>query len=573
MIGAFAYLTARTVRNRLVSMAHRIRQPRYAIGLLLLLAYFGFLIWGGVQGKSGRGPSGLLQTDGARAIVPAALAIMLLSSWISGNALYALAFTRAEVAMLLPAPVTRRGLILYKIWRAQLPILLNVLIFTLIWGSRSPTLPRALSAVGLYVMFATLHLHRLGAALVMSSAIEHGRAAVRRNWVSYVMALGVVVTMAVVVMDAGSHADGGDAGGASLLTRAIATLSVPWVKVILTPFALIAGPSLARTYAEWGVALAGAVAMLALHLVWVLKSHTAFEETAAEQSERVQAMRESFRKRGVATPETPKASPRFTFPLRPLGPPAVAIVWKNSLAFIRTFRPGQLLFVMAMPAVTGGIFGVKSGHTLETVAGICAMLAAVLLLAGGMTARNDLRGDLLNLSSLKTVPLSGSALVLAEVSSSALPLALMQCALLWTALAALQLSRHPMAGGVAVSVAISLPAGIAGLNLIASTIRNGVAVLFPAWVRLGGDGGPGFEVMGQAMIGLLAMLIGLIAVAIAPALVTLAIVAWIQPPPSVSIVASVTLGAVAAFGESYLVMIWLGRVLDRTEPAASLSPS
>lgn len=573
MTGALAYLAARTMRNRAVSMARRVRQPRYAIGLVMLIAYFGFLIWGGVSGAArGGARTGFLQSDVGRAIMPAVYALILLTSWISGNALMALAFTRAEVAMLFPAPLTRRELLLYKLGRAQVPILFNVVILSLLWGSRNPNLPRVLSAVGVYVMLATLYLHRMGAALVMSSAAEYGRAALKRNWVSYVMALVVTITMAMVVVDASSHAGAGGPGGSTMIKQAIAALSLPWVRIVLTPFALITGPSLARTYAEWGTSLLGALGMFALHLLWVLRSHAAFEETAVEQSERLHAKLESFRKRGVAPPAQPKTGSRVTIPLRPVGHPAVAIIWKNSLNFIRTFRPGQLLFVLAMPAVTGGIFGVRSGNILETVAGLCALFAFILLLLGGLTARNDLRGDLLNLSSIKTLPLAGSTVVLAEVSSSALPLALMQCALLWVSLASLQMSKHPMPSGVALSLAFSLPVGIAALNLIASTIRNGVAVLFPSWVRLGGDSGAGFEVMGQVMVGVLAMLLGLVVMAILPTLVTLAIVAWIQPPPAVSIFASVVLGAVAAFGESYLVMIWLGRVLERTEPSASLSP-
>jgi len=34
---AFFYLTARTTRNRVVSMARRLKQPRYAIGFLFVL--------------------------------------------------------------------------------------------------------------------------------------------------------------------------------------------------------------------------------------------------------------------------------------------------------------------------------------------------------------------------------------------------------------------------------------------------------------------------------------------------------------------------------------------------------
>ena len=107
------------------------------------------------------------------------------------------------------------------------------------------------------------------------------------------------------------------------------------------------------------------------------------------------------------------------------------------------------------------------------------------------------------------------------------------------------------------------------MNLLASTIQNGVAVLFPAWVRLGGEGGAGgFEVMGQAMLAMFAMFLGFVALMIVPVLVTAFVLMYLKPPPALAISSIVVVGAIAIAAESYGVMAWLGRVLERTEPAS-----
>ncbi len=56
----------------------------------------------------------------------------------------------------------------------------------------------------------------------------------------------------------------------------------------------------------------------------------------------------------------------------------------------------------------------------------CPALASTTMLFGPMTMRNDLRSDLARLPILKTLPLAGRKIVLAEILSSALPVALTQ---------------------------------------------------------------------------------------------------------------------------------------------------
>lgn len=569
MTRTFAFLILTQFRNRLVRMAKRAKKPRYAIGMILGIAYIWFFFLGPMTGQAQGMRAGLFQQDAARAIAPVILMLVLATTWFGGATLNALAFTPAEMSMLFPAPVSRRALILYKLGTAQLPIILNAMILSLIFDRGPAAIPKPLAVVSLWVTFSTLHLHRLGAALVHASTIEHGKSGLKRNWFSHVVSILIFATvMGVFVTIPIEAAGGGRSGGvAGMLAPLTEALSRPLVQAALYPFAIIIAPAFSRSVGEWGYAMISSVLLMALHFLWVMRSQVAFEEAADEASRDRQQLIDAWRKRGtVAKPRAAKS--RFgEIGLQPTGHPAVAIIWKNTLAFFRTVRPLQIVATLLMPTIVIGYFGWKKGDPGVAIAGICAIYALVLWMAGGSQVRNDLRSDMLNLTQLKSLPLRGREIVFAEVVSSALPLAVMQLVLLDIALVALQLSKHPFPMGVANSLAVTIPIGLAALNLVNSTLRNATAVLFPSWQKLGAEGAGGFEIIGQQMLTMLALLLGFLLLMVVPALVTLFMTMYVQPPAVVSIVFSVVVASAALGAECYGLIAWLGRVFERTEPS------
>jgi hypothetical protein len=142
------------------------------------LLYFWF-IFGGSDAFSGepRDPSplpGLIRTVG-----PLLLAFYAAAAWIFGKA-DALAFRPAEVHLLFAGPLTRRDLLRYKLLHAQVPLLFTSTFVTL--ATYGATLPWWLRFPSVWVLFATLQLHQMAAALVHEAARQQGLISWRRNW-------------------------------------------------------------------------------------------------------------------------------------------------------------------------------------------------------------------------------------------------------------------------------------------------------------------------------------------------------------------------------------------------------
>ncbi|MGH7581150.1 MAG: putative ABC exporter domain-containing protein, partial [Gemmatimonadales bacterium] len=192
MSGALSYLATRSARNRLRRQLRRLRTPRYAVALVLGLGYLWAIgVW---QHRPASEPLGV-RPETVELLGAAGVLVMLLWIWVFGADRRALAFTRAEVTWLFPAPLVRRQLIQYKLVRGQFIILFNVALWTILlsrgWAGAEPWR----RAGGIWILLTTLALHRLGVALFRSSLAEHGRAGVRNRAVTLVLLamLGAVV--------------------------------------------------------------------------------------------------------------------------------------------------------------------------------------------------------------------------------------------------------------------------------------------------------------------------------------------------------------------------------------------
>src|SRR5215218_4918642 len=193
---AFAYLTWHTLRNRTWTRIRRARNPRYAISAVIGAVYFWFFL----IHNPGRVPRAIGGNFNDMWVVIATLGLVIFATswWLFGGDRTTLAFSLPETSFLFPAPLSRRAIIGYKLFRAQLAIMINAAIFIFLMRRGIGYLPSGYRAISLWTLFTTLNFHRVAAALVRTSWIEHDRHAFRRNVLPTVviatMIIGVIVT-------------------------------------------------------------------------------------------------------------------------------------------------------------------------------------------------------------------------------------------------------------------------------------------------------------------------------------------------------------------------------------------
>lgn len=563
---AFAYLTWHTLKNRTWTRVRRARNPRYALSAIIGAVYFWFFL----IHNPGKVPQEIGSNFNDMWVVVAVLGLVMFAAswWLFGGDKTTLAFSLAETSFLFPAPLSRRAIIGYKLFRAQLAILINAAIFIFLMRRGIGYLPSGYRAISLWMLFTTLNFHRVGAALVRTAWIEHKRHAARQNAIPTLVVATLIIGVAVAALDgwpavvAMYHKDGFfDAiGGARRL------LDTAPASYVLWPVRALVAPVFAMTVAEWAAALPSAFLVLMLHVWWVLRTDAAFEESAIAASyERVRRI-EAFRSRRLTAPRAEEIS-RSGLSLPTRGHPAIAIVWKNLLCLRRTIQLKVFIAPLIMASVWGWAFAGDRG-VIGAVAIGCASLVGLFTFFGPMLVRNDLRQDMQNLTALKTLPLAGRTIVMAEVMSSALPVAAAQYVVLIIGGICAVLMNDPLPPKLVISIVLAALPALLAFSTVMVAVQNGAPVLFPSWVRLGSTVGGGMENLGQGVMsmGIILILVGLMLI---PALGVAAFSVWFLKPLGLAagLFAGIVNGSITLGAEVFGVFSILGRALEKTEPS------
>ncbi len=569
MTGALLYLTGSRVRNRSRLLLARARRPKYLLIYVLGSAYLWLLLLGPHSSRPG-------SPAAASAIINLMApfyALVLARWWLLPTNAKALAFTPAEVQFLFPAPLTRPQLLHFKLMRHQLVLLLSTLIWTLlIRRSGAGTAPDLLRALALWILFSTLFLQRLGAALTRAAALEHGWAGVRRRMVTLLVVAAVLVLAAMTAAgQAASFRDSVHRGGPAGVLEGLSVIAgSPPLSVALWPIRALLRPVFESAFDKWAMAMLPAIGILALSYLWVMTSDHAFEQAAVEASAR-RARRFSI----DGGTGLQSSSHRWSLPLPRDGRRADALTWKNMVSALRTFEWPAALAV-GVPLIGGVIFALfEPGMGLREVLGWFALVwMGFLVLAGPQWVRFDLRRDLRRMDLLRTAPLSGREVVTGEITATAIVLSFYQALLAAVALAGLAASPELSdwsdlfrAAGLTVIPLLPL------VNLFTVGVQNGGALLYPEWVRSERHPG-GIAALGQTVIGLVATAALLAVVLAAPAGV--AWLVWLGASGTIGNWAVPIGGALAALllgAEAWLFLGWLGGVFERFDAAeALLSP-
>ncbi len=631
LAGAVAFYTVASLRNRLRAQLRRLRSPR---ALVAVAAGGGYVWWFLVRPVSaGAAPATLTGAAWLPRLAALGLTLLAATWWLarpaggsgagaapggrgaSGGPARALAFTPAEEHLLFPAPVSRRGLVRWKLWRAQLAILVNTLIWAVVLrgGGGEPGAWRR--AAALWVLVSALFLHRLGAALVTGGwharAVEEDDAALdgaegaapdapgfRRAWRLRRVAPAAAFAAAGGALLAGAAreqarlAAAWDAGLLAFLDAAGAALDHPAARLALAPARALLAPLFAAPggAAAWGRAMGPALALLALHYLWVLRTDAAVQEVALAAGERRRAGAAPGDARDALTaPARPRRFARRRAPrLAPVGPPAVALVWKNLVAAARAVALARVLAMYAVVAAGVLVVAARTPRLAELAGVVAGVWGAMLVFAGPTWVRVDLRHDLVHLPFLRAAPLSGRAVVAAEVAASVLALTGLQLAAFALLLAASFGARDGFGFTAAERLAgtLALTLALPGVNAALLTVHNAAALLFPAWVRAPAAGPRGIESMGQNLV-LTVLTVAAATVVLAPAALAGAAVWW-----GIGRLAGGAADAAGAWGASGAweawalapaalvatavslavlapVVAWLGGVFDRTDPPAA----
>jgi ABC-2 type transport system permease protein len=567
MSGAFVYLAVCSMRNRLHVRLRRLREPRYFLGLVIGMAYVGFVLTRPTPAAFQSGPLPRLDDGGLAVGLVGAVGLLFATAvaWIlPGSGRPALTFSRADVQFLFTAPLSRRQLLHYKLLRSQAGAILGSALVTLVFR------PRTLSQgwtffLGTMLVMATVNLHLTGVSLRRESLRVHGTAAVARQWLPLALVIAAVSIVGVAI--AFHWAALSSVSTPRELFGSIRDIGELWpVRIVLWPFLALMRLPLSNGAAQFFAALPLAFAALLANYLWVIRSDVAFEEAAARDAEQ----HTRYRRAGARAPSLPKRRPE-PFLLRPTGRPEIALLWKNLILSTRAARLATLWRVMPVLVLVAFVVSQAARTAADALATIAALAAAGVTLIGPQVLRNDLRQDLAQIATLKQWPLSGATIVRGEVLAPTLMLSAIVATLVTVALLLSTRVTFDMhldwPGRISLAVATMLVAP--GIILVQVVVQNALAILFPAWMDLGATSARGMEVMGQRVLAAGGIIVA-VGLALLPALVVSALASVAVRTVFHVNSALVPAGAasVTLLAESLLAIAALGRVVDRTDASA-----
>jgi ABC-2 type transport system permease protein len=516
MIGASLYIVVCTARNRLRVRLRRLREPRYLLGAIVGVAYLYFTVFARVRGGRAaprRRPSaaqsaGLAAALQAQSIGLAAMFVLALAAlaWVFPGNSGLLDFTPAETDFLMPAPVTRRQLLLHRLMRSQIGLLFAAVMPAIFFPSGSG-LARIRVAVGLWLVLVTAKVYFTGVTLARTK-LDVMTAGGR--WAASAPLAVLLATTTIVISSIWRAFAGHPVESPVEAVHRLGTVATNGAAgVVLVPIVVLLRPLVAPWPLPFLAALVPAALVLAATSAWVLRSDGIFEEAAAAVAARRSAVR--------APREAASARSRtIRWTLGPRGRPEAIFLWTNGVRLLRATTGAALIryiVPLALVAVSLGtalLAGNRARGTAMTLCSFAIGAAVFTVLLGPQVVRIDLRDDLRHLEVLKTWPLGAPAVIRGEMLCAG---ALLTGAA-WLSIASAtilsaagfpRLSLDWRLSGSA-TAAVLAPA----LVFAQLTVHNAAAVLFPAWVPLGYSRPRGLDAMGQRLI-----LFGAVAVALA----------------------------------------------------------
>jgi hypothetical protein len=502
------FVTTRSFKNRLLSRLRKLRSPRYAVSMAAGLAYLWFFaIRRTVMTSSG--PHFSLPATGFVLDIVSLLALAaMIFVWALPEQGGGLTFTESEVQFLFPAPIRRRDLLLYKILRQQPSLLISTAMMTL-FGFRHARF------VGLWMAFVVLSIY--------FTMVSLGRARLKSMRIGFFSRLLIVcVATAAIVILLVNDARGTFSGWTKStdVGEALRTLPsmfhTPWVKTLLFVPRIFAGAAQPLTIQQLLISCGSLMVLGVVFFEVAAKLNVSFEDASLEASQKHADTAANSRRVGRRVMFRRIPPP---FRLKAAGP-EVAIAWKNLTAALRM----SIGFVVIILAIFGAliadsaIVGSQGMHMGVTALGL--MLAALFPFLGSQALRQDLRLDLPRIELLKSYPIRGDRLVLAEIAAPAIVVSIVEIIIL----SATAITSHFTGSGsklafigspefIIIALLFAIPICLAQL-----LIQNAVVILIPGWAIQSGEETRGFVNLGQRLVilggNLLVLAVGLLPAAL-----------------------------------------------------------
>lgn len=512
---AVAFLWVASLRNRVRKQLQRLKQPKYLVGAMVGLGYLYVMVGRRFAFRGASAPP-----EGASVAIQVAMAstaaMTVLAAWAFGANRPSLTFSEGEIQQLLPAPVSRRALLRYKLLRGFVGGSVGVL-FATFFMTRAMSGSVGLFLVGSLLSFAVVYLHVTGASFVRTRLATWGWRGTALRWS---LLLGVFAAGGWGVYVALEHVPVPEEvrGWRELQAWMTTFLAQPPVAVMTWPARVLVQLPLSPDVGTFVSRLPGPLVLLALHYVWVTSMRVPFEESAVlwgEARARERAVRmEGNRAMGQGGRISVRGSPFGR--LAPVGRPAVALFWKNLIAGWRLGGPHSLIGLILFGAAVQGVLTLVSPHYASivrmTLAPTCGVFAFILCLIGPSMFRNDLRMDLRKLDLLRAMPLRGREVVAAELLAPALMLAVTEGLLiLVTVVLGMGLpQRHEWGSGVWLAGGLAALFVLPAVSLMNLFVQNAAVVLFPAWLPADNERLRGIEALGQRLLTLMGTMLVLV---------------------------------------------------------------
>src|SRR5262245_54036868 len=119
-LSSWWYYQRCVIRNRTAALLRRLRQPKYVIGLVLTVAYFGWIFVLNPSFASGDASAPERRHANAAVIATGFYILQVVVMWFALGSGRGVAFREAEVQMLFPRPFTRWQILRFK-WMSSQP--------------------------------------------------------------------------------------------------------------------------------------------------------------------------------------------------------------------------------------------------------------------------------------------------------------------------------------------------------------------------------------------------------------------------------------------------------------------